>query len=365
VTSEASHATVRRGRGGWLFSRDWFFAIALATFVGTSVWFGRQIKDFFAPAATTITVPTLTGQTLNDAIASAERAKLRASVVERAPSDRYPKDVVMRQDPTPGTEVRAGRQISLVLSTGLQIFSMPDLRYESMREVDLDLAHDKLQLGKVRTVNSDEVPANRVVAQDPVPLTAVRVGSVVNVDVSKGGPPSLRAPSFKGMDVDDARELAARSHVQLGQIVWTPFGSYGPARGVVVRQRPDAGEMLDASQQVSLQVSAGPDVSGYLVRQVHAVATVPTPEDGSDKAQRVRIEVRDQTGTWAVYDAFAQPKQKLDFNLTVVGTSELDVYVDNDLISSTKLGVEPVLPHRPGNPFDASDFGNDPKGTSK
>jgi serine/threonine-protein kinase len=347
VTSDAARTRTVRRRGWW-FERDWFFAVALATFVGTAVWFGGAIRDFFAPASTTITVPTLTGQTTSDAIASAQRAKLRAEVVERAASDRYPADVVMRQDPAPGTEARAGRQISLAVSTGLQIFSMPDLRYEDLREVNLDLAHDKLQLGKVRIVPSDEVPPNRVVAQDPVPLTAVRVGSVVNVDLSKGGPPAMKVPAFKGLSVDEARDLAVRSHIVLGQIVWTPFGEYGPARGIVVRQNPEANVSIDPSQAVSLQVSAGPAVAGYIVRQVHAVATVPSPQDGSERAQRVRVEVRDQTGRWNVYDAYAQPKQKLDFNLTVVGTSELDVYVDNELISSTKLGVEPAgLPHMP------------------
>lgn len=328
-------------RRGWWYERDWFFAVALATFVGTTVWFGGAIRDFFAPASTSITVPALTGQTSADAVASAERAKLRAVIVERAASDRYPADVVMRQDPSAGTEVRAGRQISLAVSTGLQIFSMPDLRYEDLREVNLDLAHDKLQLGKVKTVASDEVPANRVVAQDPVPLTAVRVGTVVNVDFSKGGPPAIKVPAFKGMSIESARDLAARAHVVLGQVVWTPFGEGGPAHGIVVRQNPDANASIDPSQAVSLQVSAGPGVAGYIVRQVHAVATVPSPQDGSERAQRVRIEVRDETGRWNVYDAYAQPKQKLDFNLTVVGTSELDVYVDNELISSTKLGVEP------------------------
>ena len=35
--------------------------------------------------------------------------------------------------------------------------------------------------------------------------------------------------------------------------------------------------------------------------------------------------------------------QKLDFNVTVVGTAELDTYVNNELLNATKLGVEP--PH--------------------
>jgi hypothetical protein len=222
---------------------------------------------------------------------------------------------------------------------------MPDLRYESLREVGLDLSHDKLTLGKVRQIQSDEVPANRVVNQDPPPLSSVRVGSVVNVDVSKGGPTSVRAPNFVNMTVDEARETASDAHVHLGQIVWTPFGTDGPRRSEVVRQSPPAGTLMDPSDEVSLQISAGPRESGYIIRQVHATATVPDDltDVAPDHTPLVRVQVRDETGTWNVYNAYAQPKQKLDFNLTVVGTAELDVFVDNELLDSTSLGVEPAM----------------------
>ncbi len=321
--------------------QDWYFALALAVFVGTLVWFGRSIQDFLAPAGSSLVAPTLVGQNVNDAIKSAERSKLKAAIVEQTASDQFPKDVVIRQDPEPGADVRAGRQISLVVSTGLQLFPMPDLRYESLREVGLDLSHAKLLLGKVRFEPSDEVPANRVVSQNPAPLSTVRVGSTVDVVLAKGGPQNVKAPNFVGLDVDTARDEATRDHVRLGQLVWTPFGRYGAARGEVVRQSPPAGAMLDASQTVSLQVSAGPGEAGFIVRQVHATVVVPEPADGSGRAQVVRVEVQDETGRWNVYNAYAQPKQKLDFNLTVVGTSRLDTYVDNELLASKVLGTEP------------------------
>jgi len=348
-----------------LARQDWYFAFALALFVGVAVWFGRAIADFLSPASQTIGAPTLVGQTLSDADATAERTKVKASVVSRVPSDRYPRDVVIRQDPPPGAQVREGRQISLVVSTGVQIFSMPDLRYESLREVGLDLSRFKLELGKVKVVANDEVPANRVVAQDPLPLTSVRVGSVVNVEVSKGGPQSLRVPSFTEMSIDEARQEASDDHVQLGQIVWTPFGRYGPPRGIVVRQNPAFNDIIGPTQPVSLQVSAGPREAGYILRQVHATATVP--DDAAETAGHsptVRVSVTDETGTWNVYNAYALPKQKLDFNLTVVGTAELDVFVNNELIDTAKLGVEPKVQesqtlgkpppgsHRPANPLE-------------
>ncbi len=45
----------------------------------------------------------------------------------------------------------------------------------------------------------------------------------------------------------------------------------------------------------------------------------------------MRVEVHDETGTWNVYNAYAEPKQRLDFNLTAVGTAELDVFVNDGL----------------------------------
>jgi beta-lactam-binding protein with PASTA domain len=213
---------------------------------------------------------------------------------------------------------------------------MPDFRYESMREVRLDLSHYRLQLGKVRTIPSDDVPANHVVSQIPPPLSSARIGTVVNLDVSAGMLNAGRVPNFSGMSVDVARETAARGKFVLGQIVWTPLGPNSPARGTVVRQSPAAGARADSLTRVSLQVSAGPSEAGYIVRQVHATAAVPA----GNKPVKVRIEVRDETGTWKVFDAYAQPRQKLDFTITAIGTAELDMYVDNELVSATKLGKE-------------------------
>jgi hypothetical protein len=98
---------------------------------------------------------------------------------------------------------------------------------------------------------------------------------------------------------------------------------------------------------VSLQISAGPLESGYLIRQVHATATVPDDAEAvAGRPPTVRVSVSDETGTWNVYNAYAQPKQKLDFNLTVVGTAELDVFVNNELVDSTTVGKEPPVEER-------------------
>jgi serine/threonine-protein kinase len=326
----------RRAFAAWL-DRDWLLALSLALAVGVLVWFGRSIKEFFAPSAATVFVPAFAGQTNADAQVECGRLRLRCVVIASRPSDRYPKDVVMNQQPDSGARVREGRQISLIVSSGVTIFPMPDLRFESLRNASLDLSHFKLQLDKTTYVPDDNVPRDHVVAQDPLPLSSVRQGSKVSLQLSNGPPGGVKVVNFTGMSIDAARTAAQRQRVHLGQIVWTPFGTGGPSRGTVVRQNPGPGSTIEPFEEVSLQVSAGPGEYGYLIRQVHASATVPPRDD----AAHVRIEVRDETGTWNVYDGFAQGGQKLDFNVTAVGSAELDTYINNELLNQTQLGSEP------------------------
>ena len=172
--------------------------------------------------------------------------------------------------PSPGTRVREGRAISFVVSTGVQIFPMPDLRYQSLREANLDLSQHKLALAHTTVVANDDVPPMHVLSQDPLPLASVHEGVPVTLILSKGPPSAVRVPNFVGMFVDDARDDATRARMHLGQVVWTPFGHSGPARGIVVHQKPEPGSLIDpfepghANQQQ--QASRGGDVMRIEVR---------------------------------------------------------------------------------------------------
>ena len=158
-----------------------------------------------------------------------------------------------------------------------------------------------------------------------MPLVSVSEGDTVDVILSKGGVATLRVPSFVGMNVDDARAAADKAGLKIGQIVWTPLGSGGPAHGQVARQTP-----------------AGPFESGYIVRQARVLVSVPVPDGSSaDMQLKVRIAVTDATGTYDLFNAYAQPGQKFDFTVTAVGSSIVELYVNGTKVGTTVLGQEP------------------------
>lgn len=328
-----------------LLDRDWVLALSLAFFVAVVVWFGRSVQDFFGSSGDVL-VPVFSGQTYDDAMTECGQLHLACTVVARQPSEQYPLDVVMGQQPAQGSHVRAGRAISLVVSTGIHIFAMPDLRFESLRNARLQLGNVKLELAGTKVVPNDDVPANYVVQQVPPPLTSVREGTSVTLTLSKGPPTNVKVPNFVDMSIDAARDAAQAAKIHLGQVVWTPFGPNGPARGTVVRQLPQAGQVIDPYALTSLQVSAGPTEYGYLVRQVHVTAAIPIADDSA----HVRMQVRDETGTWNVYDGYAQGGAKLDLTVTAIGTAELDTYVNDELLDTATIGVEPPQLHPTAKP---------------
>ncbi len=294
-------------------------------------------------------MPSLVGQAETDALDETRRLHLTANVIARQSSTRYPKGIVVEQQPAPGSRVREGRQVSVIVSTGVTIFPMPDVRFQSARNAGYELARLKLPVAKQVAIADEDVPAGFVVDENPKPAVSVHEGTQVTLQISRGPAAQTRAPNFVGADIDSARRSATSSHIRLGQIVWTPFGPNGPARGVVVRQNPGGGALLDAFQPVSLQVSAGPTEYGYLVRQVHTELTVPV----RDPSTHVRIEMHDATGTWNLYDGYADATKHLDFNVTAIGSASMDTFINNELLNQTVVGVEPPRPQLRGRPQPA------------
>jgi beta-lactam-binding protein with PASTA domain len=167
-------------------------------------------------------------------------------------------------------------------------------------------------------------------------------GDSVALVVSEGGRANVHVPDFVGLTIDQARTVAADTGVTLGQIVWTPLGGTGPAHGVVARQLPAPDAKIASYEPVSLQVSAGPNESGYIIHQARVLVSVPEADSDQPTTQLdVRLALTDATGQYDLYHAFAQPGQKLDFTVTAVGTSVLDMYVNDTLVGETRLGTEP------------------------
>ena len=118
-----------------------------------------------------------------------------------------PKGRVMSQLPEAGTQVKRGAVVQLVVSKGRQPITVPDVRKLPVDQATKKLTDAGLTVARAEDVNSDTVPAGRVVSQKPAKGTLFG-GEKVTLVVSKG-PVMVDVPNLLGKPVKEAEATLA------------------------------------------------------------------------------------------------------------------------------------------------------------
>jgi len=177
-------------------------------------------------------VPDVRGLSLTDAEPLLQQAQLRTGLVSNAADEHIPPGRVMRQNPPPDYSVKQGREVDLVVSLGPEEQRVPPLEGESRVHARFLLAREGLNVGKVRSIGSDEVPADHVVTSSPRPGRGAAGHDAIDLLVSTG--PILERylmPDLRGQDADQMeaalieagltvrRRVRPGARTRLGQIV--------------------------------------------------------------------------------------------------------------------------------------------------
>ena len=85
-----------------------------------------------------------------------------------------------------GTSVPAGAAVSLVISSGPQTATVPNVVGQSQAAAQSAINGVGLNIGTVTTAPSTTVAAGNIISQDPASGTAVALGTAVNLIVSMG-----------------------------------------------------------------------------------------------------------------------------------------------------------------------------------
>ena len=129
------------------------------------------------------------------AAASAEQLGLHVRKVPVA-SRTVPAGALVRQEPAAGAHVAPGSEVRFVVSSGIPLVAVPNIRGRDLSEAAITISHSRLQLAG-RPVYSNDVPANHIVSQSPAPGARVRERTWVVVRISSG-PPPYTPPDYGG-----------------------------------------------------------------------------------------------------------------------------------------------------------------------
>lgn len=169
------------------------------------------------------------------------------------PDLRVPEGLVVASDPIAGKRLPVGSEITLVVSTGKPILSVPNVM--GMSPVDARLALEEAGFQVVPENEARPSTAedqDKVVDTDPAPGAQVPSDRPVRLTVGSG-PEQLQVPGVVGQSVDSARATleGAGFRVDTRRVDGTA------PEGEVVDQSTPAGQTQLKGATITLQVSAG------------------------------------------------------------------------------------------------------------
>ncbi|MDN4482149.1 Stk1 family PASTA domain-containing Ser/Thr kinase [Demequina lignilytica] len=253
-------------RAGW-----WIAAILVAVLVigGGSLWWYNSI----GPGAYT-TVPPVANETEDNARTFLESAGLEAEV-EYVYDDDVLDGFVIGTDPSAQQRVLGGSTVTVFVSQGPEMFTVPSVVGSSETDARAALAEIGFTIGEVTSTSSDTVPSGEVMSVSPAEGETVRHDEPVDMVVSSG-PAPITVPDVSGMKQDDAVALleddyALRVTVETGR-------TEDVKTGEVYAQSLDAGSEARRTDAITITVSEGKplievgDYVGLAVDEAEAAA---------------------------------------------------------------------------------------------
>ena len=228
--------------------------LALIATVAGYVLFGRPLS-LPGVVASQVSVGDYTSMTDTQAEAAVVNAGLVARFIKSA-SDTVPANHVIRQNPAAGSKVDRNSLVELVISNGLPMIGLRDVRGYNVSDAQRTLQDDGF---KVKTIERyDNAAKDSVVDQTPKARAQVRKGATVALVISKG-PQPISAPNFVNMSVSDAQALATKLGITLDTSA--QVADPNVASGAIDAQDTVPGQPLTRGQTIHATVSTGPSVA--------------------------------------------------------------------------------------------------------
>jgi eukaryotic-like serine/threonine-protein kinase len=228
----------------------WFF---LAAVLASAGFVSCLTAMRFAIRGSEVTVPDLIGKTVGEANRLASLSELQLKLESHRFDDQREPDRIITQTPSPGSKLKINRNVRVVVSLGAKKIAVPDLRGESLRTTQIALLSRGLTLGVTSTIHSVEMEKDRIISQDPLPLTRLARSPRVSVLVSAGAPSRTYVmPNLVGDTLEEVSSSIGDSGLKLGAVNYHFIPSL--PKGTILKQNPPPGFRLVEGNSVDLEV---------------------------------------------------------------------------------------------------------------
>lgn len=200
------------------------------------------------------TMPNLVSSPLETAQRVTSGLGLELKIEDKLFTPQVPADHIVSQMPPPGTRIKVGQHVHVLVSLGPPRLEVPNLLGSSIRAARITAVQRGLTVGDVAAVRWPGSEVDQVVAQDPAPSTAEVHSPAVNFLVSLGDTaPAFLCPNFVGRQIADVRRVLERAGFKPGEVVLIPTDATN--KGTILAQVPPAGSKIGPDTAFIFQVA--------------------------------------------------------------------------------------------------------------
>lgn len=201
-----------------------------------------------------VEVPDWIGHGREEAIAQAQNLGLVFEVGELRHDPGVAVDRIVQQEPAPGTQVRHGRTIRVVVSLGGETLTVPSIVGQPARQAELELRRSGLTPGWEARIHDAAIPTSQVIDEAPAPGTLSVSGDRVHRLISDGPrTPRFVMPDLAGQTLHDAQQWITLCGFRSRAVRHVP--AEGKRPGTIVGQLPLSGYPVAPRDVIELTVA--------------------------------------------------------------------------------------------------------------
>jgi beta-lactam-binding protein with PASTA domain len=201
-----------------------------------------------------VRVPSVIGLTFADATRQLEQKGLKAERGESRFHNAAPRGTVLEQQPPPEAKEAPGASVTLVISSGQKVGTIPGIIGMSREAALTALEAAGFDPGTVMERPSNE-PRGAVIDSRPRPGAQAPMPSAVSLVLSTG-PTTIIVPDLVGRPLSEASQLLRQVGLTSGDVSYGNPGAIADAAAVISAQTPVAGSQVAAGSRVNMTVGA-------------------------------------------------------------------------------------------------------------
>lgn len=285
-------------------------------------------------AKDTVIVPDLVGKEVVYALEVLTDLELNTKVRGSEFSASIPKNHIISQAPEPGSEIKKGRDVRLVISKGARTVVLPRLVGMTVPQAHIMIEENGLHQGHLSYVYHQERPRDEILSQYPPPGAMGLRGNAVDLLASMGPAPAwMPMINLKAMGLNQAIASLEESHLVLGAL--KSVNDSALAEGLVIDQTPESGYPVLSGSSIDLVVNRTGAASN--THRSDAVLYRYRAAEGFLR-RSVRVRLNRPSSVMDVFNAYIKPGQEIWLLVPKDSPATLFLYVDDELVSTKHYG---------------------------